>query len=47
MAEPLLPAGGHIELRRPVPCDDALRRWEAGNEERHCLLARWEAAAHA
>jgi O-succinylbenzoate synthase len=45
VAEPLLPVGGHIELRRPVPCDDALSRWEAGDDERRCLVARWEAAA--
>ena len=45
VAEPLLPAGGHIELRRPVPADDALCRWEAGDDERRCLLARWEGAA--
>ena len=45
VAEPLLPAGGHIELRRPVPGDGPLRRWEAGAGERQCLLARWEAAA--
>jgi O-succinylbenzoate synthase len=45
VAEPLLPTGGHIELRRPVPGDDALCRWEAGDGQRHGLLARWEAAA--
>ena len=45
VAEPLLPEGGHIGLRRPVPGADALGRWEAGDEERRCLLARWEAAA--
>jgi O-succinylbenzoate synthase len=47
VAEPLLPTGGRIELRRPVPGDDALRRWEAGDSERHCLLGRWDAAAQA
>jgi len=45
VAEPLLPAGGHIQLRRPVPGDDALRRWEAGDDERRRLLARWDASA--
>jgi O-succinylbenzoate synthase len=44
VAEPLCPAGGHIELRRPVPDGEALRRWHAGDEEREGLLARWEAS---
>lgn len=42
VAEPLLPVGGCIELRRPVPDDDALARWETDDE---ALLSRWDAAA--
>jgi O-succinylbenzoate synthase len=45
VAEPLVPLHGHIELRRPVPVDDALRRWETGELERQRLLDRWKASA--
>jgi O-succinylbenzoate synthase len=45
VTQPLLPVEGHIELRRPVPGDDALRRWETGDLERQRLLDRWKASA--
>jgi O-succinylbenzoate synthase len=45
VSEPLLPIEGQIELRRPVPSDDARRRWETGELERQRLLDRWKASA--
>jgi O-succinylbenzoate synthase len=45
VTEPLLPVAGHIELRRPVPGEHALRRWETGDLERQHLLDRWKSAA--
>jgi O-succinylbenzoate synthase len=45
VAEPLRPVGGHIDLSRPIPDGENLRRWEAGGDERQRLLARWDGAA--
>jgi O-succinylbenzoate synthase len=45
VVDPLVPVNGCIEVRRPVPDEDALGRWEPGDEDRRLLLSRWEAAA--
>jgi len=44
VAEPLVPAGGCIHLRRPEVDPGALVRWQPGEEDRRRLEDRWLAA---
>lgn len=47
VADPLVPVGGHLEVRRPAVDAEALGRWQAGGDRTRGLEDAWAAAGRA
>ena len=47
VADPLVPEGGVIEVRRPVPSDDLLDRWAAPDDAAAAMMERMDRARQA